>query len=79
MRDGFRRNESSGSAGVDKGGRRRRRGKGRWIWIGRWIGRSMSNENSDGVGKKCWRADDAGGGAGLDGEVDQDSDWTRTA
>jgi len=74
VRDGFRRNKSSGSAGVDG------EGEGEEDGLEDGLEGLMSNGN-DGVGKKQigmsrWRVQPDGGG--LDGEVDQDSDWSRS-
>jgi hypothetical protein len=74
VRDGFRRGKSSGSVGVDGEGEEDESG------LEDGLERLMSN-GSDGGGKERiamsrWRVQPSGGG--LDGEVDQDSDWTRS-
>lgn len=74
MRDGFRRGKSSGSVGVDGDGEEEEDG------LEDGLEGLMSNGN-DGGGKKQtvtsrWRIPPDSGS--YDGEVDQDSDWTRS-
>ena len=73
MRDGFRRGKSSGSVGVDGDGEEEE------VGLEDGLEGLMSNGNDGGgkkqIGTSRWRVQPDGGG--YDGEVDQDSDWTR--
>ena len=75
VRDGLRRGKSSGSVGVDVDGDEEE------IGSEDGLERLVNNGIDGGGGKKQlamgrWRVNSDGGG--LDGEVDQDSDWTRS-
>jgi len=73
VRDGLRRGKSSGSIGIDGGGDGEENESEDGL-------EGLMSKDSDGGGKKQiglgrWRVQSDGGG--LDGEVDQESDWIR--